>query len=279
MLKRNNHRLDHQQHFNFDFINRDLKTFPEIQYAIPFLQQQVSTLKSYPYLHRHALMNSYHQWYDLQRFTTSSSNFIPKFNLTIAIQNYLLHQPVERWGSASEFDQDGLILLRLIAFYAAHQTNTWIKPRLQKTKVNWNMFVRMTHQHPRSLAAAFLWSYWIETIRKLNKNQLLKNPKHYFRTVVIDSIDALEKDSSLASQTPYFAQLFRSRKTNQLNLESMEPDALKNHHYVVDNLIAVVYIILKRSSHSQMKQFLLSHFSNQGVIVITTLYLEQLLYQ
>jgi ADP-ribosylglycohydrolase len=279
MLKRHNHRLNAQIDLEFSSFYALKKNVPLIQPMIDFLLQQQQALMKFSFLHRHEILNHYHQWFDRLRFVEKPNHTIPTSNLAFAIKNYLHHQPIKQWGSDSEFEQDGFLLIRLIGFLALQRKNEKPFPLTKNPQFNrWEMFARLTHQHPRSLAAAYLYTYWIQALKSKRTRGTPIVQKQLFRNIVKASLKALAHHQEWSRQIPYFAQLFQSRKSSLLNLESMVEETLPNNHYVVDNLISIAFIVLKRKSAKHAIQLMQKYVPENMVVLMASIDLEQCLY-
>jgi hypothetical protein len=279
MLNRYNHRKITSTDLPFSSLLKYEKLFPLIPNILDLLHHQHLALNKFPYLHRHEIMNQYHQWFDRLRFVQDPSHLIPTSNLTLAISQYLHHEPITLWGSLSELEQDSFLLLRLIGYgvnFKKLPTNFFLNtPRYLH---HWEMFVRLTHQHARSLASGYLMTYWIHALKTHTKTGTLNSKKQRFRATVLASLKSLERHPYWGNQVPYFAQLFQSRKTKLLNIESMPETILPKNDYIVDNLLGVAYLLLKRQSKKQFLSMMQQLYSKQTGIVICGLYLEEYLY-
>ncbi len=279
MLKRHNHRKITLPDLTFSSFMKYSHFFTFISQIIDLLHHQHIALNKYPFLHRHEMMNQYQQWLDRLRFVEDPNHPIPTANLTIAIKQYLHHQPLKLWGSLSELEQDSFLLFRLIGYvtYFNKLSKTFIL-KIPRYLNQWELFVRLTHQHPRSLASGYLMTYWIHALKTNKKTGTLKTKRQRFRNIVLASLKSLERHPYWGNQVPYFAQLFQSRKTKLLNIETMPETILPKNDYIVDNLLCIAYLLLKRQSKKQFLIIVEKLFSKQTGIVFSSLYLEEYLY-
>lgn len=279
MSHRHNHRHYTPLDLSFFSFHLYLKTFPFLNHIIDFLQYQHWAFKKHPYLHRHQIMNHYQQWYDRLRFVENPLHPLPTSNLKIAIRHYLYHRPASSWGSLSELNQDSFLFFRVIGYMLSNKKWPQTKPlKVKRIRNQWELFVRMTHQHPRSIAAGYLLTYWMHALRTQVKVGTISLRKRRFREVILASLKALKSQNTLMTQVPYFAQLFQSRDGQTLNIESMPESVLPRNDYVVDNLLCIAYVLLKRTSKRQMIEQLKSLFPKQSAVIFSSLVLAHYLY-